>query len=63
MTTDSTTIQVSTRNRDGLLALGRMMQADKPEIWSSTPSFNAIIGYALTHLTEEFDVNELLPID
>ena len=61
-TSDITTIQVSIRNRDALLVLGEMMQARSPHIWSKTPSFNATIGYALTHLTADFDVDELLPI-
>ena len=61
-TSDITTIQVSIRNRDALLVLGEMMQARSPHIWSKTPSFNAIIGYALTNLTADFDVDELLPI-
>ena len=46
---DTTTIQVSHLNRDALLALGRVMMDRHPELWSSTPSFNAVVGYALAH--------------
>jgi hypothetical protein len=56
----TTTIQVSTRNRDALLRLGRIMQAEHPEIWTKTPSFNAIVGYALTHDLHEV-MDRLLP--
>jgi hypothetical protein len=59
-TDGSTTIQVSLRNRDALLALGRIMQAEHPELWSSQPSFNATIGYALTNDLSEL-LSELLP--
>ena len=58
---DTTTIQISTLNRDGLLRLGQIMQERNPEVFDRTPTFNATIGYALTHLTDDFDVSELLP--
>lgn len=44
----STTIQISTVNRDLLLQLGRLMQSEHPELWDRTPSFNAIVGYAVS---------------
>jgi hypothetical protein len=56
----TTTISVSIRNRDALLALGRIMQQQHPEIWATTPSLNATIGYALTHDLSAV-INELLP--
>lgn len=59
-TTDTTTITVSTINRDALLRLGRIMQAQHPEIWDKTPSYNATIGYALTHDLSGL-LDELLP--
>lgn len=59
MTTNqtTTTIQVSIINRDALLRLGQIMQERHPEIWSNIPSFNAVIGYALTHLTDDVDLD------
>jgi hypothetical protein len=45
----TTTIQISTVNRDALLRLGRIMQAKHPAIWDRMPSYNAAIGYALTN--------------
>lgn len=59
----TTTIQVSTINRDALLRLGRIMQERHPEIWSNTPSFNAVVGYALTHIDGDIDPEQLLPAD
>jgi len=56
MPTPTTTIQVSHINRDALLRLGRIMQERHPELWDNTPSFNAIVGYALTHLADDLDV-------
>lgn len=50
MSYPTTTIQISTRNRDALRALGEIMQAEHPELWGDQPpSLNATIGYALTH--------------
>jgi hypothetical protein len=61
-TPQDATIQISTRNRDALLELGRIMQSAHPEIWDKTPSFNATIGYALTHDLSEV-IDQLLPLN
>ena len=44
----TTNIQVSHTNRELLLKLGTAMQREHPELWAQTPSFNAIVGFAVT---------------
>ena len=48
----TTTIQVSTINRDALLELGKVMHQQSPAIWPEPPAFNTIVGYALARLVE-----------
>jgi hypothetical protein len=43
----TTTIQISTRNRDELVKLGQRMQAEHPGIWQAAPSYDQVVGYAL----------------
>jgi hypothetical protein len=47
MTYESTTIQISTINRDLLDRLGEYMQMRHPELWTARPAYNAIVGYAV----------------
>lgn len=44
---ETTTIQISTNNRDLLDELGEQMQRRNPEIWHSKPPYSAIVGYAV----------------
>ena len=43
----TTTIQISTRNRDTLTTIGQRMRDAQPEIWNRPPSFDQIIGWML----------------
>lgn len=50
----NTTIQITTVNRDLLDELGEYMKEKHPGFWSGRPSYNAIVGFAVSHTLEYF---------
>ena len=50
----TTTIQISTINRDLLDELGAVMMEKHPGLWSSKPPYNAVVGFAVDHTLRYF---------
>ena len=50
----TTTIQISSTNRDLLDELGELMMEQSPSIWSGKPPLNAIVGFAVDHTLRYF---------
>lgn len=45
-------IAISTVNRELLDQLGKLMRERHPDVWPGTPTYNAIIGYAVDFTLE-----------